>query len=138
MSEIEEKTCLICAEEMDLTDQQLKPWKCSYEVCVWCWHHIMEMGEKDGKEGHSPVCRTPYDKKLLEWQHMVSFQKKPKGSEVKKQHLTDVRVLQRSLLYVIGIPLNLASEDILRFVFLFFGFTSFSSEGSILASTERF
>ncbi|KAM1352810.1 hypothetical protein COP2_033373 [Malus domestica] len=59
MSEIEEKTCLICAEEMDLTDQQLKPWKCSYE---------------DGKEGHSPVCRTPYDKKLLEWQHLVSFQ----------------------------------------------------------------
>ncbi|KAM1271496.1 hypothetical protein ACFX2J_032301 [Malus domestica] len=96
------------------------------------------MGEKDGKEGHSPVCRTPYDKKLLEWQHMVSFQKKPKGSEVKKQHLTDVRVLQRSLVYVIGIPLHLASEDILRFVFLFFGFTSFSSEGSILASTERF
>ncbi|KAM2051055.1 hypothetical protein ACFX16_032715 [Malus domestica] len=32
------------------------------------------MGEKDGKEGHSPVCRTPYDKKLLEWQHLVSFQ----------------------------------------------------------------
>ncbi|TQE13199.1 hypothetical protein C1H46_001283 [Malus baccata] len=75
------------------------------------------MGEKDGKEGHCPVCRTPYDKKLLEWQHMVSFQvnrkqKKPKGPEVKKQHLTDVRVLQRSLVYVIGIPLNLASEDL--------------------------
>lgn len=34
----------------------------------------MEMAEKDGKEGFCPVCRTPYDKKLLEWQHMVSFQ----------------------------------------------------------------
>ncbi|KAB2622276.1 hypothetical protein D8674_024458 [Pyrus ussuriensis x Pyrus communis] len=97
MTEIEEKTCSICAEEMDLTDQQLKPWKCGYEVCVWCWHHIMAMAEKDGNEGCCPVCRTPYDKKLLEWQHMVSFQKKPKGFEVKKQHLTDVGVLQRSL-----------------------------------------
>lgn len=27
-----EKTCPLCAEEMDLTDQQLKPCKCGYEV----------------------------------------------------------------------------------------------------------
>lgn len=34
MSEKGEKTCPLCAEEMDLTDQQLKPCKCGYEV----WH----------------------------------------------------------------------------------------------------
>lgn len=33
MSEEGEKTCPLCAEEMDLTDQQLKPCKCGYEVC---------------------------------------------------------------------------------------------------------
>lgn len=27
-----EKSCPICTEEMDLTDQQLKPCKCGYEV----------------------------------------------------------------------------------------------------------
>lgn len=32
MSEKGEKTCPLCAEEMDLTDQQLKPCKCGYEV----------------------------------------------------------------------------------------------------------
>ena len=33
MSDEGEKTCPLCAEEMDLTDQQLKPCKCGYEVC---------------------------------------------------------------------------------------------------------
>uniref|UniRef100_A0A2P2MID6 Uncharacterized protein n=1 Tax=Rhizophora mucronata TaxID=61149 RepID=A0A2P2MID6_RHIMU len=33
MSDGGEKTCPLCAEEMDLTDQQLKPCKCGYEVC---------------------------------------------------------------------------------------------------------
>lgn len=32
MSDQGEKTCPLCAEEMDLTDQQLKPCKCGYEV----------------------------------------------------------------------------------------------------------
>lgn len=33
MSDEGEKSCPLCAEEMDLTDQQLKPCKCGYEVC---------------------------------------------------------------------------------------------------------
>lgn len=33
MSDQGERTCPLCAEEMDLTDQQLKPCKCGYEVC---------------------------------------------------------------------------------------------------------
>lgn len=32
MSDEGEKSCPLCAEEMDLTDQQLKPCKCGYEV----------------------------------------------------------------------------------------------------------
>lgn len=32
------------------------------QVCVWCWHHIMDMAEKDATEGRCPACRTPYDK----------------------------------------------------------------------------
>jgi hypothetical protein len=32
MSDYGEKTCPLCAEEMDLTDQQLKPCKCGYQV----------------------------------------------------------------------------------------------------------
>ena len=33
-----ENICPLCVEEMDLTDRQLKPCQCGYEVC--CWDHI--------------------------------------------------------------------------------------------------
>ncbi|XP_019443041.1 PREDICTED: uncharacterized protein LOC109347574 isoform X2 [Lupinus angustifolius] len=123
-----EKSCPICTEEMDLTDQQLKPCKCGYEICVWCWHHIIEMAQKDETEGRCPACRSPYDKERIEamalnCQRLVAemnskykrkMQKlKPKSSEGRK-HLTDVRVIQRNLVYIIGLPLNLAHEDLLQ------------------------
>ncbi|KAE9612281.1 putative transcription factor C2H2 family [Lupinus albus] len=123
-----EKSCPICTEEMDLTDQQLKPCKCGYEICVWCWHHIVEMAQKDETEGRCPACRSLYDKERIEamaanCQRLVAdmnskykrkMQKlKPKSSEGRK-HLTDVRVIQRNLVYIIGLPLNLAHEDLLQ------------------------
>lgn len=40
MSDESEKTCPLCAEEMDLTDQQLKPCKCGYEVLCYFNHLI--------------------------------------------------------------------------------------------------
>jgi len=35
------------------------------QICVWCWHHIMDMAEKDQSEGRCPACRTPYDKEKI-------------------------------------------------------------------------
>ncbi|KAK1562837.1 hypothetical protein Q3G72_017776 [Acer saccharum] len=128
MSEKGEKTCPLCAEEMDLTDQQLKPCKCGYEICVWCWHHIMDMAERDSTEGRCPACRTPYDKEKIvamaaNCERMVAeinterkqkTQKaKPKASEG-RMHLTNIRVVQRNLVYIIGLPLNLADEELLQ------------------------
>jgi len=34
MSNDGDHTCPLCAEEMDITDQQLKTWKCGYDVCI--------------------------------------------------------------------------------------------------------
>jgi len=34
MSDDGDHTCPLCAEEMDITDQQLKPCKCGYDVCI--------------------------------------------------------------------------------------------------------
>ncbi|KAM7527871.1 hypothetical protein LguiB_031281 [Lonicera macranthoides] len=128
MSDEGEKTCPLCAEEMDLTDQQLKPCKCGYEICVWCWHHIMNMAEKDETEGRCPACRTPYNKEKIvgmaaKCERMVaeinmdkkgkSHKTKSKISEGRKQ-LSSVRVIQRNLVYVVGLPLNLADEDLLQ------------------------
>ncbi|EYU36226.1 hypothetical protein ABFS82_14G247400 [Erythranthe guttata] len=129
MSDGGEKTCPLCAEEMDLTDQQLKPCKCGYEICVWCWHHIMDMAEKDETEGRCPACRTPYNKEKIvgtasscerlvsemNVEKKIKSQKgKSKISEGRKQ-LASVRVIQRNLVYVVGLPLSLADEDILQY-----------------------
>ncbi|KDO55239.1 hypothetical protein CISIN_1g0019211mg, partial [Citrus sinensis] len=128
MSDKAEKTCPLCAEEMDLTDQQLKPCNCGYEICVWCWNHIMEMAEKDGTEGRCPACRTAYDKekivgmaanceravaRMTSERRQKSQKAKPKPSEG-RMHLTNVRVIQRNLVYIIGLPINLADEDLLQ------------------------
>uniref|UniRef100_A0A2P2MIE9 Uncharacterized protein LOC105628163 isoform X1 n=2 Tax=Rhizophora mucronata TaxID=61149 RepID=A0A2P2MIE9_RHIMU len=127
MSDEGEKTCPLCAEDMDLTDQQLKPCKCGYEICVWCWHHIMEMAEKDDSEGRCPACRTPYDKQKIvgmasncerlvaeiNMERKKSQKAKIKPSEGRKQ-LSSVRVIQRNLVYIVGLPLNLADEDLLQ------------------------
>ncbi|XP_073297475.1 uncharacterized protein [Primulina huaijiensis] len=123
----EEKRCPLCAEEMDWTDQQFKPCQCGYQVCVWCWHHIIDMAEKEETEGRCPACRTIYDKdKIVAMQtdcgrtvNKNSTRKnkppkvKPKTTEVKKD-LTNVRVIQRKMVYVIGLPLSLADEDLLQ------------------------
>ncbi|KAA8539366.1 hypothetical protein F0562_026058 [Nyssa sinensis] len=127
MSNEEEKKCPLCAEEMDWTDQQLKPCKCGYQVCVWCWHHIMDMAEKDKIEGRCPACRTPYDKEKIvgmeancERLVTVNSNRKHKPQKIKpktnegRTDLTSVRVIQRKMAYVIGLPLSLADEDLLQ------------------------
>ncbi|GFZ14823.1 RNA binding (RRM/RBD/RNP motifs) family protein [Actinidia rufa] len=97
-------------------------------VCVWCWHHIMDIAEKDETEGRCPACRTPYDKEKIvameaNCQRVVSTKKeqkskpqkpKPKKSEGSKD-LTSVRVIQRRMAYVIGLPLRLADENVRNF-----------------------
>ncbi|KAI3830106.1 hypothetical protein L1987_04239 [Smallanthus sonchifolius] len=128
MSDEGERTCPLCAEEMDLTDQQLKPCKCGYDICVWCWNHIMDMSEKDNTEGRCPACRTPYNKekvvataskceRFVTGMNIEKKQKSQKGktktSEGRKE-LGSVRVIQRNLVYIVGLPLNLADEDLLQ------------------------
>ncbi|GFZ13189.1 RNA binding (RRM/RBD/RNP motifs) family protein [Actinidia rufa] len=88
----------------------------------------MDMAEKDETEGRCPACRTPYNKakvvgmaanceRLVAEMNMekkVKLQKaKSKGSESRK-HLSSVRVIQRNLVYIVGLPLNLADEDLLQ------------------------
>ncbi|KAF0889675.1 hypothetical protein E2562_030153 [Oryza meyeriana var. granulata] len=133
MSDDGDRTCPLCAEEMDITDQQLKPCKCGYEICVWCWHHIMDMAEKEDTEGRCPACRTRYDKDRIVKMAATcertvvekNVDKKQKTQKVKskaataatveaKKHLASVRVIQRNLVYIIGLPANLCNESILE------------------------
>uniref|UniRef100_A0A0D3HH41 RING-type domain-containing protein n=1 Tax=Oryza barthii TaxID=65489 RepID=A0A0D3HH41_9ORYZ len=131
MSDDGDRTCPLCAEDMDITDQQLKPCKCGYEICVWCWHHIIDMAEKEDTEGRCPACRTRYDKDRIVKMAATcdrtvvekNVDKKQKTQKVKskaavtveaKKHLASVRVIQRNLVYIIGLPANLCNESILE------------------------
>ncbi|CAH2060258.1 unnamed protein product [Thlaspi arvense] len=110
MTDKGEKTCPLCAEEMDLTDQQLKPCKCGYQ--------IIEMAEKEKTEGRCPACRTRYDKEKIVGMTVELNNDQKKTQKVKakpsegRKELTGMRVIQRNLVYVMSLPLELADEDL--------------------------
>ncbi|KAJ7516975.1 hypothetical protein O6H91_21G007100 [Diphasiastrum complanatum] len=118
--------CPLCMEEMDLTDRHLRPCHCGYQICVWCWHQIMELAGKDNTEGRCPACRTPYDKEKIvgaasnceELIDLAADKKRPHKVKIKssdgRKHLSNVRVVQRNLVYVVGFPLHLADEETLE------------------------
>ncbi|CAH0482713.1 unnamed protein product [Peronospora belbahrii] len=123
-----ENTCPLCMEELDLTDQTFNACPCGYQVCLWCWHQI-----KNEYNGLCPACRQPYaelskQKNSLDREEVVRRAKQRKqkekndrrsGAQAKyttgnRKSLQNVRVMQRNLVYVIGLPVRFADEDILR------------------------
>ncbi|KAL5206425.1 hypothetical protein ABZP36_034634 [Zizania latifolia] len=97
-------------------------------ICVWCWHHIIDMAEKEETEGRCPACRTRYDKDRIVKMGTTcertvadkNVEKKQKTQKVKskavtveaKKHLASVRVIQRNLVYIIGLPANLCNGSV--------------------------
>ncbi|MCI29211.1 RNA binding family protein, partial [Trifolium medium] len=78
----------------------------------------MDMAEKDDTDGRCPACRSPYDKEKIvgtaskcerllseiNMEKKVKNQKaKSKSSDGRKQ-LSSVRVIQRNLVYIVGLP----------------------------------
>ncbi|XP_020705804.1 uncharacterized protein LOC110116538 isoform X1 [Dendrobium catenatum] len=123
----QEGICPMCMEEMDLTDQELQPCICGYEICLWCWHFIIQTATKDGSDARCPACHKPYDKEKIlkrtiskERLEMVNANKKHKLQK-NKQRLTNlgidlnsIRVIRRNIVYIAGIPKSLSDEKTLR------------------------
>ncbi|ETO74802.1 hypothetical protein F444_09552 [Phytophthora nicotianae P1976] len=130
MADYEEEPdcCPLCMEELDITDQTFNACPCGYQVCLWCWHQI-----KNEYNGLCPACRQPYaelskQKNPLDREEVVRRTKQRKQKEknerrsaaqakqatVNRKSLQNVRVMQRNLVYVIGLPVHFAEEDILR------------------------
>ncbi|UKK00248.2 RING-type E3 ubiquitin transferase [Theileria orientalis] len=139
----EEQICPLCMELLDETDRNLFPCSCGYQVCLWCLHYIRNtMGNKcpacrqDYEESNfkyktkTPTStRTLQTKKKRESKDSLSKDslndsskdsgkdepKDPKDlKEDQVESLKDVRVIQRNLVYVVGIPLKLAKKEILK------------------------
>eukprot|EP01090_Pellita_catalonica_P006087 TRINITY_DN1628_c0_g1_i1.p1 TRINITY_DN1628_c0_g1~~TRINITY_DN1628_c0_g1_i1.p1 ORF type:complete len:770 (-),score=77.51 TRINITY_DN1628_c0_g1_i1:363-2672(-) len=129
----EDDQCPMCMEELDITDRSFKPCQCGYQMCRFCWHHI-----KENLNSKCPACRQPYDPekytfnppdpKDLKMSNKKKktnrvTKKKPKESptqpssnaiEISRKNLTNVRVIQRNLVYITNLALSLAKEDLLN------------------------
>lgn len=129
--------CPICCEVLDATDLNFYPCQCNYQICLWCYKRISE-----GAHPLCPACRTPYDKSKVheqpskkvveqarEEQRQKRMQKEREAREKTEkrppttvsgpppalaEQLANVKVRQRNLVYVAGIPLQDCREESLR------------------------
>lgn len=132
-------TCPLCLEELDATDRAVKACQCGYQVCLWCLHTIRER-----LNGRCPACRTLYDEHNFKFDDFNAEQAAKEAKERKtakkererreklkeiereraralvlsqqkaKSNLKHARILQRNLVYVIGLSLTLAREEVIR------------------------
>ncbi|KXN85494.1 General negative regulator of transcription subunit 4 [Leucoagaricus sp. SymC.cos] len=109
--EAEDAECPLCLEEMDISDLNFKPCICGYQICRFCWHHI-----KVNLNKRCPACRRIYTDEAVEFKPIniqdhkrLMQQKKQRERERKeldalgRRHLANVRVVQRNVVYVVGI-----------------------------------
>ncbi|KAJ7684585.1 hypothetical protein DFH06DRAFT_1156041 [Mycena polygramma] len=119
--EAEDAECPLCLEEMDLSDLNFKPCICGYQICRFCWHHIKENLNK-----RCPACRRVYTDEAVEFKPIatqdhkrLTQQKKQRERERKeldalgRRHLANVRVVQRNVVYVVGIGPRFAKEELI-------------------------
>ncbi|KAH9270652.1 hypothetical protein BASA83_007261 [Batrachochytrium salamandrivorans] len=89
---------------------------------VFCWNHI-----KQDLNGLCPACRRPYSEDSIEFRPVPAEEvarlknaKKKKDRERKehdlatRKQLANVRVVQKNLVYVLGLPPKLQNDEILR------------------------
>ncbi|KRG00406.1 uncharacterized protein Dwil_GK18552 [Drosophila willistoni] len=114
--------CPLCMEPFEVDDLTFFPCTCGYQICRFCWHRI-----RTDENKLCPACRKEYpenpaDFKPLSQEEMIAFksqkrqrdqQRKQKITENRK-HLANVRVVQKNLVFVVGLPPRLADADILK------------------------
>ncbi|XP_046676647.1 CCR4-NOT transcription complex subunit 4 isoform X2 [Homalodisca vitripennis] len=118
----EQVECPLCMEPLEVDDLNFFPCTCGYQICRFCWHRI-----RTDENGLCPACRKAYpedpaDFKPLSQEEVAKLkaekrqkdqQRKQKITENRK-HLANVRVVQRNLVFVVGLPMRLADAEILK------------------------
>ncbi|XP_058817978.1 uncharacterized protein DDB_G0283357 isoform X2 [Topomyia yanbarensis] len=118
----EQVECPLCMEPLEVDDLNFYPCTCGYQICRFCWHRI-----RTDENELCPACRKAYpenpaDFKPLSQEQIAAFkaekrqrdqQRKAKVSENRK-HLANVRVVQKNLVFVVGLPPRLADPETLK------------------------
>ncbi|KAF7286674.1 hypothetical protein GWI33_004699 [Rhynchophorus ferrugineus] len=119
----EQVECPLCMEPLEVDDLNFFPCTCGYQICRFCWHRI----RLDENGGLCPACRKAYSEdpadfiplsmeqvaKLKAEKRQRDQQRKAKLTEGRK-YLTGVRIVQKNLVFVVGLPPRLADPDILK------------------------
>lgn len=129
ISDEEEELCPLCVEEMDISDKNFKPCPCGYQVCQFCYNNIRQNPELNGR---CPACRRPYDDESVEYkivspeewkleqskQSRKDRERKQKEKEKKeneqanRKHLAGMRVIQKNLVYVVGLNPPVPADEL--------------------------
>ncbi|CAF1059106.1 unnamed protein product [Adineta ricciae] len=121
-SDQESSECPLCLEVLEADDLTFFPCTCCYQICRFCWHRI-----RTDENGLCPACRKPYSENPAQFKPLTDEEiqqvkrdrklkesnKKPKVTESRK-HLANLRVVQRNLVFVNGLPSRLADTELLR------------------------
>ena len=114
--------CPLCLDPYELDDRNFYPCPCDYQICRFCWHRI-----KSDENGLCPACRQPYSDFPAQYKPLTKEQlsimridKRNKASERKaklaesRKHLAAVRVVQKCLVFVVGLSPRIADSEILK------------------------
>lgn len=91
------------------------------QICRFCWHRI-----RTDENGLCPACRKAYpedpaDFKPLSQEEVAKLKaEKRQKDQLRKQkitenrkHLANVRVVQRNLVFVVGLPMRIADAEVI-------------------------
>uniref|UniRef100_A0A8C4PYG1 CCR4-NOT transcription complex, subunit 4a n=1 Tax=Eptatretus burgeri TaxID=7764 RepID=A0A8C4PYG1_EPTBU len=114
--------CPLCLEPLEIDDVHFFPCTCQYQICRFCWHRI-----RTDENGLCPACRKPYSENPAVYKPLsaeelqrIKSEKKQKQSERKhklsenRKHLGSVRVVQKNLVFVVGLSQRLADPEVLK------------------------
>ncbi|XP_071187630.1 CCR4-NOT transcription complex subunit 4 isoform X2 [Salvelinus alpinus] len=114
--------CPLCLEPLEIDDANFFPCTCGYQICRFCWHRI-----RTDENGLCPACRKPYPEDPAVYNPLsaeelqrIKDEKKAKQVEKKlkttenRKHLASVRVVQRNLVFLVGLSQRLADPEVLK------------------------
>lgn len=109
-------------EQLEIDDWNFYPCKCEYQICRFCWHRL-----RTDENGLCPACRQPYPEEPLNFKPLstadmakMKSEKKMKQQAEKqrisesRKHLASYRVLQKNLVYVVGLSARVADPEMLK------------------------
>ncbi|XP_071120318.1 CCR4-NOT transcription complex subunit 4-like isoform X4 [Mytilus edulis] len=122
MASEEPVECPLCMEPLEIDDVNFFPCTCGYQICRFCWHRI-----RTDENGLCPACRKNYPEDPAEFKPLTEdelsrikkerkqkdLQRKQKAAENRK-HLANVRVVQKNLVFVVGLSKKLAETETLK------------------------